>query len=196
MKLFSVIVSMAVVLGMVSTSHAIVIVNIYESGGNVILEGSGSVNLSGFGAPLSGFGPSGYGYLTPDEGRLYSFPGTEMDVYTGISRFVFFGSGGISPAADIITGNNFGIDRLFPGRLWLDKGYISESPIEFSSTYLGQTLDSLGLTIGTYNWTLPSDTVTMNIVGGTAPVPEPATMLLLGSGIAAISGIRRRRSYN
>ena len=31
---------------------------------------------------------------------------------------------------------------------------------------------------------------------GPAPIPEPATILLLGSGIAGLAGVRRRRSAN
>lgn len=33
----------------------------------------------------------------------------------------------------------------------------------------------------------------LNIVGSPSPVPEPATMLLFGTGIAALSGLRTRR---
>jgi hypothetical protein len=35
-----------------------------------------------------------------------------------------------------------------------------------------------------------------NLIGSTAPVPEPATMLLLGTGIIGLAGVTRRKNIN
>ncbi len=60
---------------------------------------------------------------------------------------------------------------------------------------VGATFSSLGLTPGTYIWTWGSgadaDSFTMNI--GVSSVPEPASLMMLGTGSLAILGFARRR---
>ena len=61
--------------------------------------------------------------------------------------------------------------------------------------YSGESFTSLGLTPGTYVWTMPNDSFTLN-VGPTAFVPEPSSVALLGIGVTGLCGYgwRRRNS--
>lgn len=107
--------------------------------------------------------------------------------FTGPSAF---GSGGISFASSS-SGDAFYFDL---DDLYVPLGYVSGSSIAMSGTYAGHTFMSLGLTPGTYVWTLGSgmatDTFTINVQS--AAVPEP-TALSLALVAGAVAGFRMRR---
>jgi hypothetical protein len=48
--------------------------------------------------------------------------------------------------------------------------------------------------LGTLNFSLANDTLTFTGNGGTAPVPLPAAVWLLGSGLLGLAGVGRRRA--
>ena len=60
-------------------------------------------------------------------------------------------------------------------------------------TFANASFSSLDLTPGTYTYTLPHDTITVQI--GPAAVPEPATIVLVASALpfALVGWLRRRK---
>ena len=68
-------------------------------------------------------------------------------------------------------------------------GYTSGSSISGSAVFTNQTFSSLGLTPGSYTYTLPNDTVTVNIVAPAPAVPEPSSVASMGVGSLGLLGL-------
>lgn len=173
-------------------ARALVAVTVSEIGGNVVMSGSGSLNV----AALTYQGGTGYTYgIDPDTATFLLNPGPFSSIYQG--AFSFPGSLGPGTANVLPTsgsGDQFGIALYFntptlfvPGAVGYTGGAISSS-----STYVGQTLATLGLTPGSYTWSWGSgataDSITMQIQAPPAPGPLPA----LGAA-AALAWSRRLR---
>lgn len=108
-----------------------------------------------------------------------------------------FGFGSVTFASSF-SGDVFGISNLSNiGFIGFSENYISGTPLSSLLTFTGATFDSLGITEGTYIYTLVNnDTVTLQI-GNNNPntsVPEPSGLLglVLVSGIGAT--VRRRKN--
>ena len=77
-------------------------------------------------------------------------------------------------------------------------GYISGDPINGTSTWTGQTINSLGLVPGTYVFDYGTDRVTFNVVDPT-PQPVPSLSLIgliltaLGLGTLGFAKLRKAR---
>ncbi len=80
----------------------------------------------------------------------------------------------------------------FGGELAIATGYMSGDALSGSHTFAGQTFASLGITPGSYDYVLPSDTITLNFAA--TPVPLPASLLLLlgALGLGGVLGWRRK----
>jgi hypothetical protein len=150
-----------------------ILITILEVGGNVVVSGSGTVNLTGLSGPTSdAFADS----ITPLTAKLIIADGNgsyPVDVYTGLSGVTSFGSGTITQGDSAGVGSNtFGFDST-NGILYVPSGYVSNSGISGSTQYNSGTYLSLGVTVGTYVFTLPNDTITLQI--GPTPTPTPTT---------------------
>jgi hypothetical protein len=165
-------------------AKAVLTYNIFESGGNVVVQTNGSLNLTG----ATQVGTLSFG----TDGSIVSVLGV---VSTGLDNFfspaynvsgplTFNGtvSTAASSASGIMTLVNAGI-----GQFSIYPTYVSTTPIVSSATFNGQTLASLGFTttglIGT--WSLDGTSETINVfLGNPATAAVPGPLPLLGAGVA------------
>ena len=161
-------------------------VTLQQVGSNVVATGSGPIDLTGLSLAGSeedsaAIGPLIAYILTGPAGVISD------DIYLGASGPTGFGSGSFtfadSGSGDIV-GIQFGEDIAVP------HGYISGTPLSDSSTYDNQTLASLGVTPGTYEWTWGTG---QNQNFTLIAVPEPRVGPLLGAGLLLLVGIRLRQ---
>ncbi len=175
-------------------AKAVLIYNIFESAGNVVVQTNGALDLT-LAIPV-GSNPCGInGLIVSSLAALCTgvdVAGTEWAI-TGPTSFN--GTVSITPAncvsgiATVLYGNVSG--------LRLEDSYTSNSPIVSSATFNGQTLAGLGFTttglIGT--WSLTGTTETIQVFIG-PPSPSgaavPGPLPLLGAG-AAFGWSRRLR---
>jgi len=179
-----------------SSVQAALILNFTEiTGGTVSYSGTGSLNFGGMQASDTGILIStleGAG-INPAAGSFVNSgfgstpPPPTANKYTGITGPTSLGSGAKT------GGPSFGYGFWFfpsAGELYIGSSYTSGSPLNISGMYPGKTIGTLGLTPGTYTWTLgtgaQSDTLTMNVV------PEPSSFALLGFAAAGLL-VRRKR---
>jgi hypothetical protein len=153
-------------------------VTIVESGGNVVMSASGSLNINDLTLvnPSTTAGGTGLGVsnatfiigTTPANYAQYSgFTSTPSNFGTG---------GGFAPTS--ASGDIFGC--FYPGgpphQLAVPVGYTSGNNISSTMTFTGRTFSSMGLVPGTYTYTWGSganaDSINV-VVGGVAPTPTP-----------------------
>ncbi|MEO0796379.1 MAG: hypothetical protein AAFX93_14510 [Verrucomicrobiota bacterium] len=175
-----------------SATHAVLTINVTESGSNVVFSGSGDLDLTG--ASFIETAPSGSfnEVVVPSNGVFAnqpSFP-TIFDTYSLTSPHVSYGPGAFFSSS---TGNATGTPFIVTSgsqRVLLPTGYTTGDPIAFTTTFVGQSFASLGISIASYSWTVPSDIINLNISLG-APVvaiPEPAVWVS-SWGFALLTGM-------
>ena len=171
-------------------AKAVLTYNIFESGGDVVVQTSGSLNL-----PLTsiissecyndGGIHSAYAFIcTGPQANLSSYGITGPPSFNGL---VFNISGSSVSAISTI------LDGGIAGTFGISSSYISGSPIVSASTFAGETLASLGFTINSGllgSWTLngTGDTIQAFLGPPTAAVPGPLPLF----GAAAAFGWSRR----
>jgi len=178
--------------GTAVTAQAAYIVNATEIGGNVVFEGSGSIDLGGW----------NYFKITNNSGGVKANqtvgvgPVVGTDVYRTPDNFsgptiIGDGTGFTEPTS--ATGDTTRLDWLI-SEMYVPPGYVSEAALAGSATFTGQTFLTLGITPGTYEWTWGSgasaDSYTLNV----GAVPIPAAVWLFGSGLLGLVGVARRKA--
>jgi hypothetical protein len=176
-------------------AKAVLTYNIFESAGNVVVQTSGSLNLTG--ATIERNSRCGAdGAIIASLALLCTGPNGTYPAYTitGPSSLAGTAAAGASRASGITTllqGNK--------SRFSIDNAYVSNTPIISNATFDSSTLAGFGFTttglIGT--WTLVGTSETIRVMigspetrDGTAAAPGP--LPLLGAG-AAFGWSRRLR---
>jgi PEP-CTERM motif len=182
------------------------IVDLTQQGSNIVATGNGAIDLTGlefvaaFPTIEAGqLNPSGVDPLNPaikgGSGGMIIGSGVEDQYFApAITEPANFGSGGVTLSSSD-TGDPVDIASPFLG---VPHGYVSDSPLSDTSTYLSQTLSSLGVTPGTYEWTWGSGANQNFTLEIGAAVPEASTwaMMALGFGLLGLVSYRKTRSDN
>jgi len=182
-----------VTLGFLSPARAAYVVDFQQDGSNVIATGSGTLNLSALTYKVT---EPNFATVYPAAGLALVGPttSTDTDEYSGVSFSgpADFGSGTDDVAATSGSGDLVGV--AYPIEVILvPQGYVSGAALSDTSTWSGQSLNSLGITPGTYTWTWGSGVTADSFTLTTSIVPEPASLTLLAIGAAALL-LRRRRT--
>lgn len=159
-------------------------INIYESGSDVVMTASGSLNINDLIFVNTGnSGGSGIGINTA---TFIMGPNGSFDSYSGITTTPTnfgsgFGAGASSTSGDIVGVIVNGEPPYF---LAVPEGYVSGTQLSSIQTFTGQTFISLGLTPGTYTYTWGSgaNADAINVIIGVAPVTTTTTTSSGGAG--------------
>ncbi|MDE2403960.1 MAG: PEP-CTERM sorting domain-containing protein [Sphingomonadales bacterium] len=180
-------------LGAAAPAHAAYVIDITQSGSDVVAAGSGTwhfqpLSFQGFAMPLQvGINPAA-GYFGAGSIDTYG------DYYGPVSGPTSFGSGGFT-AASSTSGSSAGVSGA-TGQIIIPGGYAdSAATVAGLTVWNNATIASLGLNPGTYVWNWADDSLTLNIQGGGAgAVPEPSTWAFMLTGFAFVGLAMRRRS--
>jgi hypothetical protein len=178
--------------------QASVVVDVFESGSDVVWSGSGTLNISSLTSQGSGnlLAGSDFGeefFLGADPG---GFPAVNFYGATGqvtAPGALFAGDLFIQPQSG--SGPRFGIAiEAFNGQVdpavTVPSGYVSGAALSATSTYTNKTIASLGLIPGSYVWTWSGDSLTLNI----GQVPLPAAPWLFATAFMSLAWRLRRRT--
>jgi hypothetical protein len=166
------------------------VVTLEEVGSNVVATGSGPIDLTGL--TLKSSDEDAFAQMIPGTSAIVT--GTThfvpVDVYTGTSGPLSFGSGA-ETFADSGSGDIVGISNDF-ATLDVSSGYVSGSPLSDTSTYDGATFASLGVTPGVYEYTWGTG-ANQNFTLDIEAVPEPSTwaMTLIGFAGLGYAAVRK-----
>lgn len=172
-------------LASVTDARAAFTMYLYESGGNVVASGSGSLNTSG-----AGCGPTGTQVIKPSPGGMLYTGGTLgsnaiCKIYS-LSGPATFGTGETLVSANSSSGTYVAIGFLSLG---VASTYVSGTQITSGAVFNGKTLAGLGVTCGTYVWTWGSgtDADSYTLEACTAP-PPPPTVTSVSPSSGSIAG--------
>jgi hypothetical protein len=174
-------------------AHARVVIDITQAGGDVDVTANGSLDLTG--ATFDHSQPYSTGVI-PGGSNWYVALGTTagMDWYQLTSAGVPYGTDGTYFTSPTTSGNAFSIWGFSGGTplVGVETGYTSGTAISADMTIAGQTIAGMSLMPGTYLFTIPNDTIILNIAGVGVPEPAAWALMIAGFGLAGAS-LRRRR---
>jgi hypothetical protein len=180
-------------------ARAAYIVNIYQSGANVVLEGSGAITLDGL--DFRGVGTVPEGLFIPNEGIIIGGPGQgvvlTVDTYATVTAAGSFGTGAEAVRDSSTFTSSVGLYGDL-ALLWVPTGFKGGALPSGSMTFNNQTIASLGLTEGSYAWTWGSEAddqqfiVNVGNVGSSA-IPESSSLALSGCGMGLLALVMWKR---
>ncbi|BDS07734.1 hypothetical protein NT6N_27740 [Oceaniferula spumae] len=175
---------------LVGGAKGAVTINIWEDGADVRAQASGTLDIIGLSFLSNSPFPDDFRIDPTDPEILFFGPG---DVYSGLGFSLTFGTGGFN-ATGTTSGDHFGFES---NNLLVPTGFVSGGSIFSEGVFSGTDLATLGVNVGTFDYTLPN-TDTISVVIGSAPspaaVPEPSSALLLGLGLLGFVSHRKRAS--
>ena len=168
-------------------AYAGVIFTLTEVGGDVLIEGSGSYDLTGAAPVGSGVQD---GFIDSSLGLSVGGPFGGVDFYGLTLNPGAFGTGGfLNGNPDF--GDRFGIDVInIGGFITVPTGYVSGDLLSGSTLFSGQSFASLGLVPGTFEYGIPNDTLTVQV----DRIPEAPMISLFGLGLAGLGWLRRKKA--
>ncbi len=183
-KLLGLAVAAVVALG-ATAANATLTFNVSQDGANVVVTSSGSLDLSGLSID-PGF--TSEADLHGDPGFVGTgVVGVAQTGYFGFTGPTTFGAGTGLVDASSSSGASVSLNATVP-LVFVAADY-SGGSLAGTATFDNATISSLGLETGAYLFTLPSDTIVVNIAG----VPEPAAWAMLVCGFGLIGARMRRR---
>ena len=188
-------------LAALSLSHgkakALLIYNIYESGGNVVVQTNGSLDLTN--AISSSTGSCGVdGALSSARALICTGPGIFVGNGDRHQSYLISGgpssfNGSVSSLASSVSGITTMLEE--GQKFGISPSYISGAPIVSSATFNSTTLSGLGFTqssglLGTYS--LDGTSETIQVVLGAPAVPGPLPLFGAGAAFGWSRRLRRR----
>jgi len=185
-----------------SPLRAGIVINMVQSGANVVATLSGSINSLPVVTQSGGLGVfSGVRASGPVMSVAFSsFSGVtirQANYYTATLYPTNFGSSETLYFADSSTASATMMFRnLSSNNVMIDQAYVLGTPVTGTMTWLNKSFASLGVTQGSYVWGWAGDSMTFNIGAVPSPVPEPGTWAAaaLLAGTAGFMRWRRRKS--
>ena len=187
-------------------SYAGVVIDVKESGDNLIFDYSGNIDLSStlglehgnrYCSWCNRYDNQHNGYF-----RLASQMGSLLDDYnfefTSMPDVSLISNNASTLTDGIILGDGFLFDASLNSislynQVWLENGYDGRQ-LSGNITFLNSNFSTIGLNEGVYTWTWESngnsDFLTLNV----NPVPLPAGIYLFLSGLIGLGWMRGRRS--
>ena len=177
-------------------AKAILTYNIFESAGNVVVQTSGSLDLTGASTQFSG-ACGNNGAIFANSANICTGPDVISPFYDITGPISFSnGTAFLSPASSV--SGTFTQLLGAQSRFYIGPGYVSNTPIVSSATFNGTDLTTLGFTttglIGTWqlDGVIGSDGQINVVIGAPSAAAVPGPLPLLGAG-AAFGWSRRLR---